>query len=506
MRALDWLSRREQLSPNKIALIDAISGERTTYSEWNRRVNRLANWFTQLKLKKGTRVAMLAVNSASYLDVWFACGKTGTILQNLNWRLPATELTSIIKSASPEVMIHCSEFTETVQSLKDKLPSVNHWIGVDRQTQTSDSLLSDSEICSDQYIMPADITTDDPWVLCYTGGTTGETKAAILTHGNILWNAIQTCASWELRHDDMTILNAPLFHTGGLNVLTAPLVYIGGTSIICQSFDVAQMFRLLSDYPVSVLFGVPTMFHLMQEIPEWLASDFSKCRFVISGGAPCPAPIFQKFRSKKVDFKTGYGLTEAGPNTFWLPPDLCEKKAGSVGFPLMHVQVKIVKPDGSECTTDEVGELLIAGPHVTPGYWDQPESTDAVIRNGWLHTGDLARRDADGCYYIVGRKKEMFISGGENIYPIEIETVLHAHESIAESAVIGIPDEKWGEIGVAFVVARNNYSLTEAELITFLKLRLAGYKIPKIIRFLDELPKTAVNKVDKKALRFKAYL
>jgi fatty-acyl-CoA synthase len=305
-----------------------------------------------------------------------------------------------------------------------------------------------------------------------------------------------------LTPDDVTILNSPLFHTGGLNVFTAPLVHIGGTSIVCRSFDVDQVFDLIRDASVTLYFGVPTMFISMQGHPRWPQADFSRLKLVISGGAPCPLPVFEKFWARGVDFKTGYGLTEAGPNTFWLPREDVRRKPGAVGFPLFHVDVKVVKEDGELCDVDTVGELLVRGPHVCAGYWNRPADTaHAFDADGWLHTGDLARRDAEGYYTIVGRSKDMIISGGENVYPAEVESVLHANPGVAEAALIAVPDERWGQVGRAIVIPQPGTHLTPEELTAFCLERLARFKIPKSFVFVDALPKTAAGKIDKKLLQ-----
>jgi fatty-acyl-CoA synthase len=348
----------------------------------------------------------------------------------------------------------------------------------------------------------------DPWVICYTGGTTGTPKGALLTHRSITANAVNTIVSWGLTPDDITILNSPLFHTGGLNVFTAPLVYAGGASIVCKEFDLEQTFHLLTEGDVTIWFGVPTMFVMMQNHPLWEQADFSHLKLLISGGAPCPLPVFEKFWAKGVDFKTGYGLTEAGPNTFWLPPEDVRRKPGSVGFPLFHVDVKVVREDGAECALEEVGELVIRGPHLCGGYWNNPMASAKSIHPlpndpqgpDWLHTGDLAHRDTEGYYYIVGRSKDMFISGGENVYPAEIESVLHAHSAVAEATVIAVHHETWGEVGRAVVVLKPDQQIDEATLLEFVRQQLARYKVPKSAVFVDQLPKTGANKVDKKLL------
>ncbi len=496
----DWLAQRERLTPDKTALVDTLhGGQPITYHQWNRAANRTANFLRQrLGVGKGDRVAMLSMNCVEYLDVWFACGKLGAIVQTLNWRLKPVELSPLIDEVAPSVLIHGPDFAVQVESMRAQLTSVRHFVALD--PASGDIPFAERDRFSDAPPPEVELTWDDAWTLCYTGGTTGLPKAAILTHGNVVWNSINTAMSWGLTPDDVTILNSPMFHTGGLNVFTAPLVHLGGTSIVCRGFDADQVYDLIRDAGVTLFFGVPTMFVALQQHPRWAQADFSKLKLVISGGAPCPMPVFESFWARGVDFKTGYGLTEAGPNTFWLPAADVRRKPGAVGFPLFHIDVKIVDESGRACGPDEVGELLIRGPHVCAGYWNRPDETAQAIVDGWLHTGDLARRDAEGYYTIVGRLKDMIISGGENIYPAEVESVMHVHPAVAEAALIGVPHEKWSEVGRAIVVRRPGTSLSEAELIDFVGQRLANYKVPKSVVVVDELPKTGANKVDKKVL------
>ncbi len=497
----DWLARRETLTPDKVALVDTIAGRRITYRQWNRQTNRLANWLREdLGVHKGDRVAVLAMNCVEYLDVWFACGKLGAILQNLNWRLAVPELESLINDAAPTTLIYGEDFVEQINALRGRVAGVRHFVALGTQAGADDPPFATRDRYPATPPPEVDLTWDDPWVICYTGGTTGLPKGAILTHGNVTWNSVNTVISWGLRPDDVAVLNAPLFHTGGLNVFTAPLVHIGGTSIVCRTFDADQVFDLIDNASVTLFFGVPTMFIVMQQHPRWPEADFSGCRLIISGGAPCPMPVFERFWEKGVDFKTGYGLTEAGPNTFWLPAEDVRRKPGAVGFPLFHIDVRIVRKDGSQSAPGEVGELIIRGPHVTPGYWNNPQATAAAIVDGWLHTGDLAQRDEEGYYYIVGRLKDMFISGGENVYPAEVESVMHGHPTVAEAALIAVPDPKWGEVGRAIVVLRPGATLAEADLRAYCRQRLAGYKAPKSAIFVDELPKTGAGKIDKPKL------
>ncbi|WP_290637497.1 long-chain fatty acid--CoA ligase [Aquisalimonas sp.] len=505
--AVDWLDRRARLSPEATALVDAASGKRISYAEWNAAANRTAHYLgNRLGVAKGDRVAVLAGNSVAYLDVWFACSKTGAILQNLNWRLAEAELAQLIQDAAPTVLFYGADFVDAVTRLRDTpgVESIRHWVALDGDKVTGDPCITkrDSEPADTPALPP--LTHDDPWVICYTGGTTGLPKGAILTHGNIAWNAINTQASWGIGADDTAILNAPLFHTGALNVFTAPLVHAGGCSVVCSGFDANQVFDLIEGGDVSLFFGVPTMFSLLQEHPRWETADFSPLKLVISGGAPCPMPVFERFWDRGVDFKTGYGLTEAGPNTFWLPPEQVREKPGAVGYPLFHVEVKLQDSQtGATVTRPGVtGELLIRGPHRTPGYWNRPDATaEAIAPDGWLHTGDLARFDADGAYTIVGRLKDMFISGGENVYPAEIENVLHAHPEVADAAVFGVSDRTWGEVGCAVIVPVAGATLQARTLRPWLKERLARYKVPRRIEFVDALPTTGAGKIDKRTLQ-----
>jgi fatty-acyl-CoA synthase len=496
----DWLAKRASLTPDRVAIDDRIAGREVTYHAWNASANQTAHYLQSLGVRPGDRIAVYATNCLAYLDVWMACGKLGAIMQNLNWRLTVAELAQILADTAPRVLIYSGEFAANVDVLRPQLPSVEAAIAIDGAFSAEGHLLANRERFPQVFTAYPDLTPDSPWVICYTGGTTGLPKGAILTHGNMAWNSINTVVSWGLDQDDVAILNAPLFHTGGLNVFTLPLIHIGGKSILCKTFDVAQVFDLINTAGVTVYFGVPTMFIMMQNHPAWDAVDFSRLKIVISGGAPCPMPVFERFWARGVDFKTGYGLTEAGPNTFWLPPADVRRKPGAVGLPLFHIDTRVAAEDGTECAAGQPGELLIRGPHVTPGYWNNPTATAEALAGGWLHTGDLAIRDEEGYYSVVGRLKDMIISGGENIYPAEVESAMHAHPAIAEAALIAVPDPKWGEVGRAVIVLRDGQSVDSDELFTFLGERLARYKLPKTVIFTDSLPKTGAGKVDKRAL------
>ncbi len=503
MYIVDWLARREMLSPDAQALIDAQRDYApVTYREWNRAANRTANWLAALGVGRGDLVAVLSMNCVEYLDIWFACGKLGAIMQTLNWRLTSNELSALLLDATPLVLIYGPEFNAHIEAIQVAVPGISHYIALETRTTLKLGHIAFSERNGhpDAPPPPVELTLDTPWALCYTGGTTGMPKGAILTHGNVTWNSVNTVMSWGLSPQDRTILNSPLFHTGGLNVLTAPLVHIGGSSIVCKGFDIDQVFDLIEQRGVTIYFGVPTMFVAQQQHPRWAGADLSRLRWVISGGAPCPAPVFSRFWERGIDFKMGYGLTESGPNTFWLRREDVQRKPGSVGVPLFHVDVKVVSAS-RECEPNEVGELLIRGPQIVPGYWGRPEETAQAIVDGWLHTGDLACRDAEGYYYIVGRLKDMMISGGENVYPAQIEDVIAAHPAVATVAVIGVPDSRWGEVGRAIVVTRPGAAVGDDELLEFCRERLARYKVPKSVIFVGSLPVTGAGKVDKRLLQ-----
>jgi fatty-acyl-CoA synthase len=496
----DWLSRWAMYTPEKIAVVDEATGRRLSYSEFNRRTDALAQALRQrFGIEKGDRVAVLAFNTSDILELFFACGKLGAILVPINFRLVAPEVKYILENSESRVLFFGPEFAEMVREL---LPQVN----VDYVVPFSpDPLLTSYEeliaSAGDTVPTPAEIDLDDPHLILYTSGTTGSPKGAVLTHGTITWNAINTQVGWDLRHDDVTITHTPFFHTGGFNVLTTPLLHRGGTVIVMKQFDAKQSLDIIARERCTVVFAVPTMFQMMLEHPAFGGADLSSVRFFIAGGAPCPVSLIEAYDKRGLTFKQGYGLTEAGPNCFTLDAKDAVRKAGSVGFPNMHLDVRVVDDHGRDMPAGEAGELLIRGPHVIKGYWKNAEATASAIQDGWLHTGDVVVRDAEGYFYIVDRKKDMFISGGENVYPAELEKLLNGHPAIAEAAVIGIPDAKWGEVGRAIVAKRPGCDITEAEVVSYLGAQLAKYKLPKSVLFVDELPRNATGKITKPALR-----
>ncbi len=497
--AIDWLARRAELSPARLALIDPERGERITYREWNRRADLAARALLAAGVGQGDRVAVLAESSLEVLDVLFACGKLGAVFVPLNWRLADPELERIVGHARPRALVTDRVFGDRATALSARGACIQLAVG-DLAREAPGA------------VPPVALAPSDPWVVCYTGGSTGTPKGVIQTHGSITWNAINTVASWGVGPDDVGILNAPLFHTGGLHVLTTPLVHAGGASIVCRRFDPDQVLALLAAEPApTLLFGIPTMFLRLVDHAAFAAADLSRLRLVISGGAPAPTRLFTAFFERGVAFRTGYGLTEAGPNNFWLPPELARAKPGAVGWPLLHIEARLRADDGHAIDgADQVGELQLRGPHVMAGYLDEVAATAEVLSpTGWLATGDLARRDAEGAYWIVGRAREMFITGGENVYPPEIEDALSDHPAVLEAAVIGAPHPEWGEIGISFVALREPAGAeapAPAELTGFLAARLARYKLPRRFELVAQLPRTGAGKIDRADLRRRAII
>ena len=496
----DWLDKRAKLTPDRIALIDNATQKETSFAEWNERANQTANFLKRLGVGKGDRVAVYASNRSEYLDLFWAAPKIGAILQNLNWRLTVYELEGIIESGAPKVLIYSEDWRSQVEELKASFTSVEHIVAMTNPGEGERDFAERGSMSAELTDSP-ELNLDDAWGIYYTGGTTGLPKGAVLTHGNMTWNSTNTVTSWGINGQHKAALQLPFFHIGGPNIFMTPLVHSGGTTILCSGFDPDETFDLLEHAGITHYVAVPTMFQMLQEHSRWEEADFSKLELVISGGAPCPLPIMQKFWDRGVDFKMGYGLTEASGNNFWLPPELVQKKVGSVGYPIFHIDMKLIDDDGNNCEPGVAGELLIRGPHIVAGYWKNPEATAETIRNGWLHTGDTAVCDKDGCYSILGRSKEMFISGGENVYPAEIESVLVAHPLVNEAAVVGVPHDTWGEVGRAFIVVEDGYD--EDDLRAFVLERLAKYKLPRSIVVLDALPLTAIGKIDKKLLTSK---
>ncbi|MEH7009417.1 long-chain fatty acid--CoA ligase [Neobacillus niacini] len=489
---LDWLENRARLSPNKNAIIDEDTNMAWTYKELNKRSSSVAGWLKSQGVKKGDRVALLSPNDISYFDLLFACGKIGAIFVPLNWRLSVHELNEILLDCTPLLLGVHQQFDNRFTSLQTTVPKC-FCVGGSNYYKIVSNAIDNNQIEA--------ISDHDPLAMIYTGGTTGKPKGVVLSHQSIQWNAINTILSWNLSEEDVTINYMPMFHTGGLNALSLPILMIGGTVVIGEQYTGKKVVYSIEQYNCTIILLVPTMYHSLIQTEEFQRSDFPSMKIFLSGAAPCPLQVYEAFQKKGLAFKEGYGLTEAGPNNFFIHPEDAQEKRGSVGKPMLFNAIKLEKEDGQEAKVNEVGELLIKGKHSFSHYWNNELATLETKKGGWVHTGDLAKKDEEGFHYIVGRKKDMIITGGENVYPLEIEHWLAAHPAIDEVAVIGLPDEKWGELVAAFIVAKHSHRIEEEDLIVYCEKKLGRYKIPKKFIPLIELPKTHVGKIDKKKLK-----
>ncbi|MFO7541162.1 MAG: long-chain fatty acid--CoA ligase, partial [Chloroflexota bacterium] len=499
----DYLARRELYTPDRLAVVDAGKSPalRLTYAQMNARANLLASWLHEKGVGMGDRVAILARDGVEHLDLFFACGKIGAIHTALNWRLHWRELAAILKDTEPKMLFYAAEFEPIVAELQQVgLASISEWVSVDE--------LGFGERVSviNNRLAAPEVDEETIAALIFTGGTTGRPKAAQISHRMIAWNTLNTVIH-DLHHDDIYLNVFPLFHTGGLFVYTLPQLILGGTIILTRQFDPVQVLDLIEQEGVTVFAAVPTMYQMLTQAANWPTADLSSLRFCTSGGAPLPVPLVKQFRDEKgVRFKQGFGMTEFGPGIFALAAEDAIEKAGSIGRPNFYVAARVVDDDNRPLGPNQVGELVLKGPSVSSGYFNNPEATaEASDAEGWFHTGDLARYDEDGYFFIVDRKKDMFISGGENIYPAEIERVLYEHTAVHMCAVVSIPDDKWGEIGVACVVPKPDTALTDQELTQaldqHLRDHLAPYKVPRQIRLFQELPISGAGKILKRDLR-----
>ncbi len=504
----DYLERRRIYSPDRLAIVDAGKpGEpRYTYAELNDSANCLANFLrTEVGVAKGDRVGIFARDGVEHLILFFALGKLGAIHTAFNWRLHPRELLRLAAVTSPKAIFFSGEFGDAIAGLHGEADaaSITHFVHLEGEGTGGSISFSDAVgRYAPHPVTCEELEAEDTAALLFTGGTTGLAKGAQISHRQIAWNTLNTVIH-DLTHGDVYLNVFPMFHTGGLFVYTLPQIIFGGTTVLTRQFDPVQVLELIGRYRVTVFGGVPTMYQMLAQAPNWGSADLSSLRFCTSGGAPLPVPLVEKYTAeKRVRFKQGFGMTEFGPGIFALAPEDAVRKAGSIGRPNFYVDARVVDEDNRPLPPGEVGELLLKGPSVSSGYWNDPAAGAAAIdSDGWFHTGDLAKYDADWYFYIVDRLKDMIISGGENVYPAEIEAALYRHPAVLLCAVIGIPDPKWGEAGFACVVLKPGAVATEEELLGHLEANLARYKVPRRVIFMSELPISAAGKILKRDLR-----
>ncbi|SMF36359.1 long-chain fatty acid--CoA ligase [Streptomyces sp. Amel2xC10] len=494
-----WPARRARKTPGRIAVVHE---DRTwTYRDLHQRVLRLAHALRALGTGHGDRVAYLGPNNPAFLETLFAAGTLGAVFVPLNTRLAAPELAYNLADSGTTVLVHALEQAEAARAAAAEA-GVRHRIAVAGPDQDGalgyEKLLAGAGTGSlDEAVAP-----EDPCMIMYTSGTTGRPKGAVLSHANITWNSVNVLVDTDLAGDEVTLVVAPLFHTAGLNMTCLPTLLKGGRVVLLGAFDAERVLELIEDLRVTYMFGVPTMYDAMAARPRWETADLSSLRTLNCGGAPVPARTIATYLDRGLAFSQGYGMTEASPGVLYLDREQTSAKAGSAGVPHFFTDTRVVLPDGSEAEPGGRGEILVQGPHVMTGYWNRPEETEAAFADGrWLRTGDVAWTDDDGYAYVVDRVKDMFVSGGENVYPAEVEDVLLTHPAVAECAVIGVPDPVWGEVGRAVVVLRPDARADQDDILGHLRGRLAKYKIPRSLVVTEALPRTASGKIIKPAVR-----
>ena len=494
-----WLARRVIQTPGNAAI--TFEGHTATYAELSERVARLANALRNGGVEHGDRVAYLSFNHPTFFETLFACARLGAIFVPLNFRLTAAELSFIITDSGVHTLLAGPDHQATLDSVREDV-GVTRWIGVEHAGagwEDYDELLS----AGDPSEPPAPVDLEDTAVIMYTSGTTGHPKGAMLTHGNLWWNNVGSLHTYDYGTDEVTLVFAPLFHIGGLNVTTLIVLQKGGEVVLHRHFDPEAAVRAIEDHRVTTVFGVPAMFLVMSQLDAFDTADLTSLRFAICGGAPVPEPLIKRYAGVGVPFFQGYGLTETAPALTVLTKDRIESKLGSAGRPVFFTDMKLIADDGSTVDAPFVrGEICARGPNIMKGYWNRDAETRAVLDDGgWFRTGDVGYVDEEGFYFIVDRVKDMVITGGENVYPAEVEEVLLAHPVVTGVAVIGLPSARWGEQVTAVATLEPHAELTLEELRSFAGESLARYKLPSRLEIVDEIPHNASGKMLKRELR-----
>jgi fatty-acyl-CoA synthase len=491
----DWIAHHADRRPRQLAINDLQTARKLTYAQLDKRIDRLTGALAKLGIGQGDRVALLAPNCAEYFELQFACGRLGAIMLPLNWRLTVPELEYILGDSTPKLLVHDSAFAEQAKALSKSLLE----IGPERPDSAYERALASAPKPPE----PVAMTHDDIAMVMYTSGTTGHPKGAIITHGMVFWNAVNLGIPALISPQTVQLVILPLFHTGGLNCYANPVLHAGGTILIMRTFEPGLALDYISDKSLGIthFFGVPAPYQFMMQHPKFQGADLSRLKVSGVGGAPCALAILEGWAARGVPLVQGWGMTETSPAGTMLDAADAIRKVGSAGKAMMHTAIRIVDEAAKDVPHGEIGELLIKGPNITPGYWNKPEATAAAFTNGWLHTGDAARLDDEGFVYIVDRWKDMYISGGENVYPAEVENVLFQLPQVADAAIIGVPNERWGEVGMAIIVRKPDQTLEEDDVIRHCLSKLAKFKVPQSVAFVEVLPRNATGKVLKRELR-----
>ncbi len=486
-----WPGRRARKTPGRVAVVH---GDRQwTYRELDERVTRLARALRGLGVGRGDRVAYLGENHPAFLETLFAVTALGAVFVPLNTRLSTEEIGYMLADSGARLLIRGGG------AEAGDVPDGPRVVRVGPEYEallTAEGGERAGEPVEEQ------VRAGDPCIIMYTSGTTGRPKGATLTHGNITWNCLNVLVDVDLAADEVTLVTAPMFHTAALNMTCLPTLMKGGRVLIEAAFRPARALDLIERHGVTLLFGVPAMFAALAAEPGWAGADLSSVRTMLCGGAPVPEPLIRTYLDRGLSFVQGYGMTETSPGALCLDREMSARKVGSAGVPHFFTEVRVMRDDGTDAAVGERGEVVVRGPNVMAGYWGRPADTEAVLNgDGWFRSGDVAVVDDDGYVFVVDRVKDMIISGGENIYPAEVENVLYGHPDVAECAVIGVPDDRWGEVGKAVVVLRAGAKADEAALLAYVSERIGRYKVPKSVEFAGSLPRSAAGKVLKQQLR-----
>ena len=517
MFELDWLKRWAMYSPHAKALTDGDSGESWTYEKLYQLSFSFAVFLQEnFGIRTGDRLAVLSTNELEYVALFFATQRLGALLVPVNFRLTSSEISHIVLDSGARLLVYENQFEAKAREIASGHDLSIIPLKADRASlaQKGEEALQQlrgqardqgQEINQFLFALTDFQMASNPEALCmilYTSGTTGAPKGAMLSHRMLFWNSINTTLRLNISQKDSAVIFLPLFHTGGWNVLLTPFLHRGAHVLLTRKFEARQILELSEKHKCSLLFGVPTTMDMMSRSDVFSSVNLSNIRYAIVGGEPMPLELIHTWQRKGIPVRQGFGLTEFGPNVFSLNEEDSIRKIGSIGFPNFYIDVRVIDAEGGDVGVDTVGELLLRGPMMMSGYWHNEKASNETIRDGWLYTGDLVKFDSEGFFFVVGRKKDMFISGGENVYPAEVEKTLQSHPGVREVAVIGVPDDKWGESGQAFVVPEKEYeSLSQTDLIDHCSKSLAKFKIPRHFVFVQDLPKGDSGKILKKNLR-----
>jgi fatty-acyl-CoA synthase len=501
MNVGDWIRKWSLLQPQKKALY--FEDRPFTYQEVNHRTNQLCHLLLEIGVKKGDRVAVLLHNCHQYIEIFFGLSKIGAILVPLNWRLAEPELEFILQDSGPQMLIFGPEFEEVVASIHSHLHfSDGNYLVIGQPCPDwaidYEKAISKKPIREPSVNRP--VGDEDPHIIMYTSGTTGVPKGAVLSHRKTFFNVLNADIVYNLTSKDIVIISRPMFHSGGLLVEAAPVLYKGGTLILRKRFRLNEILETIQKYHVTMLELAATVYQFILNDCDLSQYDLSSVRCFFTGGERIPVALLKEYHKKGITISQIFGQTEASTIAF-LSPEEAAHKIGAVGRPVFHGEVRIVDKTGNDVKPGEVGEIIVKGPTLMSEYWNRPDLTAETIRDGWLYTGDLAKTDEEGYIYIVDRGRDMYISGGENVYPSEIEKIFFTHPKVLDAGVVGVPDEKWGEVGKAYIVLKLGETMTQEEVLKFLRGKVGKYKIPKHVQFVEELPKTASGKIQRFLLK-----